>query len=113
MFRFDISLGAEQAACLVLIPTQNVEVEVATALPGAVGRQAAVPAGVGNLSAADVKETTVRGHLVALVRHQQVSILLPFDVWHWVAWGIISQSSAGLHEVVVWWTCGSNFNKDV
>lgn len=56
--KFDINLKGDQAACRVR--TQDVEVEVPTAVACTVGRQTAVPASVCNLGAGDLEETAVR-----------------------------------------------------
>lgn len=71
---------------VVFVCTQDVEVEVSAAIPCTVRGQAAVPASVCNLGPRNLEETAVRQNLVASVRHQQLSILQPFDVRYRVTW---------------------------
>lgn len=66
----------------VFVCTQDVEVEVPTAIPCTVRCQAAVPASVCNLGPRDLEETAVRQNLMPSVRHQQLSILQPFNLWY-------------------------------
>jgi len=53
---------------------------VAVAIPGAVRRQAAVPAGVCNPGPRDEEETARRRELEASAGQQQLSVLQPSDL---------------------------------
>lgn len=69
--------------------TQDGEVVVAAALAGAVPRQAAVPARVGDLAPKDLEEAAVRADLVATVGQQRLSILQPSNLRDGVTWETI------------------------
>lgn len=66
------------------------------AFPCTVGCQAAVPAGVCNLGRRYLEETAVRQNLVPCVRHQQLSILQPFNLWYRVTYEINEISNTQL-----------------
>lgn len=59
---------------------------MAAALAGAVPRQAAVPARVGNLAPEDLEEAAVRADLVVTVGQQRPSVLQPSNLRDGVTW---------------------------
>lgn len=59
---------------------------MAAALAGAVPRQAAVPARVGNLAPEDLEEAAVRADPVVTVGQQRPSVLQPSNLRDGVTW---------------------------
>lgn len=60
-----------------------------TAVSCTVRGQAAVPASVCDLGSRDLEETAMRQNLVMPVRHQQLSILQPFNLRYRITWEIV------------------------
>lgn len=76
--------------------TQDIKIVMPPAVSCTVRGQAAVPASVCDLGSRDLEETAMRQNLVMPVRHQQLSILQPFNLRYRITWEIVK----GLKKIV-------------